>query len=143
MLVRDLGPEIGRASALKMAYAGLNKGTWALMAATLIAAEQLGVTEELHRELADSQKAVHARMNEWIGFLAADAARWAPEMREIAMTYAAAGVTPGFHEASEAVYGLLAETPLAAETRQTWDRDRPLRRSVEIYAETLRKKLGR
>ncbi len=143
MLVRNLGPEIGRASALKMVYAGLNKGTSALMAATLIAAEQYGLTEELHAELAESQKAVYARMNDWIGFLAADSARWAPEMREIAMAYAAVGVTPGFHQASQAVYELLAETPLAAETRQTWDRDRPLRRSVEIYTETLRAKLKR
>lgn len=137
MLIRQLGPEIGRASALKMLYAALNKGTMALQAAVLIAGEQYGLTEELHREL-QGQKAMYERMNEWVGFLAADAARWTPEMREIAAALAAVGVTPRFHEGAEAIYALLAATPLAAETRETWDRSRPLRRSVEIYAETLR-----
>ena len=137
LLIRQLGPKIGRASELKMLYAAINKGINALQAAVLIAGEEYGVTEELHAELA-AQKAIYQRMEEWVGFLAA--ARWAPEMREIAATLAAVGVTSRFHEGAEDVFALLAETPLAAETRETWDRDRPLRRSVEIYAETLRKK---
>ena len=139
MLIRQLGPEVGRASALKMLYAAINKGTNALQAAVLIAGEQYGVTEELHAELA-GQKAMYQRMSEWVGFLAADAARWAPEMREIAETLAAAGMTSRFHEGAEEVFAFLATTPLAAETRETWDRDRPLKESVRIYAETLRRR---
>jgi 3-hydroxyisobutyrate dehydrogenase-like beta-hydroxyacid dehydrogenase len=139
MLIRQLGPEIGRASALKMLYAAINKGLNALQAAVLIAGEQYGLTEPLHAELA-AQKAMYARMEEWVGFLAADAERCTPEMREIAETMRSAGVTSKFHEGAEEVFAFLATTPLAAETRETWDRSRPLRQSVEIYAEALRKK---
>ena len=51
----DLGDEIGTASAMKMAYSALNKGTDALLAAVLLAAERLGVREPLMRELESSQ----------------------------------------------------------------------------------------
>ncbi len=51
----DLGDEIGTASAMKMAYSSLNKGTDALLTAVLLAAERLGVREPLMRELEFSQ----------------------------------------------------------------------------------------
>src|SRR5690606_3380875 len=41
--IRQCGPEIGRGSAIKMCYAAITKGTSALHAAVLIAAEALGV----------------------------------------------------------------------------------------------------
>src|SRR5690606_30268492 len=52
IVVADLGPETGRASALKMCYAGLNKGFDALLTAVLLAADRLGVRAELVEELA-------------------------------------------------------------------------------------------
>lgn len=143
LLVRNLGPETAdRASTIKMIYAGLNKGTWALQAATLIAAERHGVLDAYFAELEYSQQAMLEAMKRWVGFLAADAERWHPEMVEIAETYGAVGVTTGFHRGAEDVYRLLAETPLAAETRETWDVDRPLREAIRIYAETLAEKIG-
>jgi 3-hydroxyisobutyrate dehydrogenase-like beta-hydroxyacid dehydrogenase len=51
----DLGTDVGTASALKMSYSSLNKGTDALFAAVLLAAERLRVREPLMRELAASQ----------------------------------------------------------------------------------------
>lgn len=137
MRVEHLGLEAGRASALKMVYSALNKGTWALQAATLIAAERLGLSDELATELESNQKAVWERMQQWIGFLAADAERWHPEMVEIAQTLESVGVTPRFHEGAEDLFRLLAKSPLAAETRETWDRDRSLADSIRIYAATL------
>jgi 3-hydroxyisobutyrate dehydrogenase-like beta-hydroxyacid dehydrogenase len=137
LLVRQLGEQIGQASIMKMLYSGLNKGYNALQAAVMIAAERYGMTGSLLAEFQASQKAAHDRMLNSLGFLAADAERWHPEMVEIAETFAAVGVTPKFHQGSEDVFRLLAETPLAAETRQTWDRTRPMETSIRIYAETL------
>ena len=81
-----MGPEIGRASALKATYAGLNKGTQALHATVLVAAERLGVRTELMRELEGSQRQALARMQQQVPHLAATAERFAGEMLEIAST---------------------------------------------------------
>lgn len=140
MRVIQMGPEIGRASAMKMLYSALNKGTWALQAAVLTAAEQYGLVGEVLEELSGSQPAVEKRMREWVGFLAADSHRWIAEMDEIADTLSAVGVTPYFHNGARDTYSLLAETPLASETRETWDRSRPLEKSIRIFAETLRQR---
>lgn len=138
MRVIQMGPDIGRASAMKMLYSALNKGTWALHAAVLTAAEQYGLVDEVLAELAGSQPAVEKRMRDWVGFLAADSHRWIAEMDEIAETLSDVGITPYFHRGARDTYSLLAETPLANETRETWDRSRPLEKSVKIFAETLR-----
>ena len=138
--VVDLGPEPGKASALKMCYASLTKGTFTLHTAVLLAAEMTGVAAELRDEFEYSQKDALARMRAMVPRLPADSARWIGEMEEIAKTYAAAGVTPKFHEGAAAVFRLLAETPFASETRETMDRSRTLEDSVRVYAETLRKK---
>ncbi len=41
--VISLGAEIGKASAMKMAYAGLTKGSWTLWTSVLLTAEQNGL----------------------------------------------------------------------------------------------------
>jgi Domain of unknown function (DUF1932) len=133
----DLGEEIGTASALKMMYAGLNKGTDALLTAVLLAAERLGVRPALMRELEGSQREALARMRRRVPFLAATAKRFAPEMAEIAATYESVGVTPGFHRGAEWLYTLLARTPLAAETRATLPRERSLDAALEVFVAAL------
>jgi putative dehydrogenase len=133
----DLGPEIGAASALKMAYASLNKGTDALLTAVLLAAERLGVREPLMRELAGSQREALARMRSRVPFLAATAARYAPEMAEIAATYESVGITPAFHRGAEWLYALLATTPLAAETRATLPPTRSLDEALAVFAAAI------
>lgn len=130
--VKPLGEQIGRASALKMVYASLTKGTNALRVAALLAAEQLGVGEEARAEWAYSLPDVYKAMQGRVPDLAADAGRWTGEMREIAATFESAGVTPFFHEGAEWVYALLAATELADESR---DEARGSGRSME---ETLR-----
>ena len=72
--VRLLGESVGRASALKMAYAALTKGTLTLHTAVLLTARQLGVFDELTRELEASQPQAWARMGV-VPFLPADAGR--------------------------------------------------------------------
>lgn len=132
--VRRLGPEIGRASAMKMVYSAANKGALALYTATLIAAERLGVSDELLSELDYSQKGIHDRIRATVGWLATDAARWTGEMEEISATFASAGSSPHFHEGARDIYALLASTPLAAEKRETADRSRSLEESLRIFA---------
>jgi 3-hydroxyisobutyrate dehydrogenase-like beta-hydroxyacid dehydrogenase len=133
----DLGADVGTASALKMAYSSLNKGTDALLTAVLLAAERLGVRPALMRELAGSQAEALARMRARVPFLGATAARFAPEMAEIAATYESVGVTPAFHRGAEWLYALVATTPFAAETRATQPRERSLDAALAVYVAAL------
>lgn len=133
----DLGDEIGAASALKMAYSALNKGTDALLAGVLLAAERLGVRAPLMRELEFSQAQLLARMRARVPFLGATAWRFAPEMAEIARTYDSVGVTPLFHRGAEWLYALVATTPFAHETRATQPRERSLDETVAVLTAAL------
>ena len=96
------GP-IGRASALKMCYAGYNKGSAALLCATLAAADQLGVRELLKHQWERSDREM-ASAEKKASRVAAKAWRFAAEMREIVETFEGAGVSPEFHRAAEEIY---------------------------------------
>jgi 3-hydroxyisobutyrate dehydrogenase-like beta-hydroxyacid dehydrogenase len=133
----DLGPEIGRASAMKMAYSALNKGIDALLTAVLLAGERLGVRGPLMRELAFSQAEALERMEARVPFLGATAKRFAPEMAEIARTYESVGVTPQFHRGAEWLYALYATTPFANETRATQPKERSLDDALAVLAAAL------
>ncbi len=135
--VRPMGPEIGRASAIKMCYAALTKGTNTLHVAVLLAAESLGLSAELRDELAASQAPTLSKMEAVIPRLAANSGRWIGEMNEIAATFAAAGVTPHFHQGAAAIHSLLAATPLGAETPETVDATRTLDQTIRIIAAHL------
>jgi 3-hydroxyisobutyrate dehydrogenase-like beta-hydroxyacid dehydrogenase len=134
----DLGDEIGTASAIKMAYSALNKGTDALLATVLLAAERLGVRAPLMRELESSQAELLKRMRARVPFMGATAKRFAPEMAEIADTYESVGVTPQFHRGAEWLYALVATTPFAAETRATQPRERSLDETLAVFTAALK-----
>ncbi len=133
-----MGPEIGRASALKMVYAGLTKGTMTLHTAMLLAAWQLGVYDEAVAEYADSQPAALAAMQGRVPTIPADAGRWIGEMEEIAATLADVGVPSGFHDGAAAICRLLERTPFASETRETLDRSRTIDEAIPVYARYLK-----
>ncbi len=135
--VQEIGAEVGRASALKMVYAALTKGSSALQTALLLAALRLDVLDELLAEFEGSQSGPLKAMRGRLPFLPADAERWAPEMDEIAATFASAGVPDDFHRGAAAIYRLMARTPLAAETRETLDTSRTLEEALAIYAAHL------
>lgn len=132
-----IGDGAGRASALKMCYAGLTKGTWSLFTAVLLTAEVLGVRGELCDEFAFSQQAAFAAMRERVPRLPADSERWIGEMEEIAATFADAGTPSGFHESAAEIFRLLAATPFASETRETIDTSRTLEDAIPAYAREL------
>src|SRR5690606_1091788 len=67
----NLGGTLGRASAIKMCYAALTKGTFALYFAAALAAEQLGLAGELFEELAHSQAAALGQMRRQLPLLPA------------------------------------------------------------------------
>ena len=135
--VRRLGDDVGRASAMKMVYAAVTKGTFTLHAAALTAARVYGLSEPFHAELEESQPAAFAAMNRMVPRLPLDAARWVGEMHEIRDTLASAGLPGEFHQGAAEVFELLARTPIAAETRETVDPSRTLADALEVYAETL------
>ncbi|MBM3488725.1 MAG: NAD(P)-dependent oxidoreductase [Alphaproteobacteria bacterium] len=135
--IRPLGPDIARASAVKMCYAAVTKATTTLHIAALMAGERLGVSDILRDELAYSQPEAFQRMKTSIPFVPADAGRWIGEMREIAETFESVGVTTGFHVGAREVYEVLARTPYAAETRETLDRSRTLEQSIATFVAHL------
>ena len=137
LTVRSLGPEPGRASAVKMCYAALTKGSWTLFAALSTAAHRLGVAEALDREFSESQAAVRERQRAMVPRLPLDAGRWIGEMEEIAATLDAAGLPDGFHRAAAEMFRLLDGTPFAAESRRDWDRDRTPEQTVAAVSDVI------
>ena len=135
--VLNAGEEIGRASAVKMCYAAVTKGTWTLYTAALTAAEALGVSDELHEEFQFSRPDQYQEMERMVPRMPLDAGRWIGEMHEIAATLGGTGVTPNFHKGAADIFELLTETPIAKETRQTVDKSRTLKQALEIYAAHL------
>ena len=82
--VRIVAGPIGAASALKMCYAGINKGLTALGTAMAIAATRAGAAQTLCDELAESQPQILARLAVALPDMLPKAYRWVAEMREIA-----------------------------------------------------------
>ena len=118
--VRVIGARAGDASALKMCYAALTKGTTAIMTELLIAAERLGVSAPLRAELQASQPAMLQRMRHVVPAMVPKAHRWVGEMAEIAKTFAAAGLTPLTFEGAAALYALVADTTLGRVAPEDW-----------------------
>jgi putative dehydrogenase len=135
--VRPLGPQIGRASALKMCYAAITKGSWTLYAAALTTADVMGLTDLYLKEVESSRPHVAAEMRRMVPRLPIDAGRWIGEMEEIASTLKDAGLPRGFHDGAAEMFRLLEKTPIAAETRETIDPTRTLEQALAIYAQTL------
>jgi 3-hydroxyisobutyrate dehydrogenase-like beta-hydroxyacid dehydrogenase len=81
--LRAIEGPIGAASAVKMSYAGITKGTTAIAAAMLLGAARFGCGEALIAELSDSQPQMLARMRTGIPGMYDKAYRWVAEMEEI------------------------------------------------------------
>ena len=136
-IIKDLGKEIGKASAMKMVYASATKGTFALHAAVLTTAHKLGLSAEYFDELKYSKPDILSAMERMVPRIPLDAARWEGEMHEIADTFADAGVTPKFHQGSADIMSLANKTPIAAETRETVNQNRSLTEALDMYVEAL------
>jgi 3-hydroxyisobutyrate dehydrogenase-like beta-hydroxyacid dehydrogenase len=123
-IVHVFGDGVADASALKMCYGALNKGTQALWLEVLVAAERLGVAGLLDEQLQASQGDGYKRALGQFPILPPKAYRWVPEMLEIAKTLDGAGVTPQMFQGAADVYRFVAATSLGKETPENRDKAR-------------------
>jgi len=142
ILVKPLDGGVGRASALKMLYAGINKARFSLFALVATAAEAMGLQAALAEEMQYSQAETWAYMQAMIPRLPADSERWAPELEEIGRTMQAAGLSGDMHFGAAWILELMARTPLAAETRETIDTSRGLEDTLQVFVAQLRQDQG-
>jgi 3-hydroxyisobutyrate dehydrogenase-like beta-hydroxyacid dehydrogenase len=82
--VRVVEGELSAASALKMSYAGMTKGTQAINAVMVLAAMRNGTADALMAELQKSQPQMLAWLKGYLGTMPPKAYRWVAEMHEIA-----------------------------------------------------------
>jgi 3-hydroxyisobutyrate dehydrogenase-like beta-hydroxyacid dehydrogenase len=135
LAVRVVSERIGDASALKMCFGALNKGTQALWLEVLIAAQRLGVADLLEQQLRRSRAELHDWALRQFPAVPPKAYRWAPEMVEISKTLAAAGITPKVFQGAAEIYRFVAATPLGQETPENRDKSRTGAEVVRLLAE--------
>ncbi len=135
--VINCGEAPGQASATKMCYAALTKGTFTLHTALLMAANALGVYDTLIEEFRFSQASALQAMESRVPFIPADSKRWIGEMEEIADTFREAGITGSFHDGAADVLEVLAKTPFARETRDSLDHTRTLDEAIGEYVKHI------
>jgi putative dehydrogenase len=82
--IRVLNGAMSAASALKMSYAGITKGTQAIGAAMMLAASRAGAADDLFAELQMSQKEMFGWFKRQLTQMPPKAYRWVAEMHEIA-----------------------------------------------------------
>ena len=80
---RVLDGPIGAASALKMCYAGIQKGVTAVATAMTLAAARVGASAELKQELAAREPQYLAALTRKVPIMLPKAYRWVAEMQEI------------------------------------------------------------
>lgn len=136
LLVHVISERIADASALKMCYGALNKGTQGLWLEVLIAAKRLGVDGLLDQQVRQSHQ---ASLYEWalgqFPMMPPKAYRWVPEMLEISKTLASAGIGPKVFQGTSEIYGFVAGTALGKETPENRDKSRTGTDVVRMLAE--------
>jgi 3-hydroxyisobutyrate dehydrogenase-like beta-hydroxyacid dehydrogenase len=134
LAVHIVSERIADASALKMCYGALNKGTQALWLEVLMAAQRLGVDRLLEEQLKQSR----ADMYEWalgqFPILPPKAYRWVPEMIEISKTMGSAGITPKVFQGAADIYQFVSATALGKETPENRDKSRTGKDIVQSLA---------
>ena len=140
LVVKIIGNEIGKASAMKMVYASATKGTFALHAAVITASRKLNLFNEYIDELKYSKPNILEAMENMVPKIPLDADRWGGEMLEIANTYEEIDLTPKFHLGAADVMDLANKTPIANETRENFDKSRSLLEAVDMLVEASKNK---
>ena len=136
--VKVAGEKIGDASAVKMCYAALTKGSIALGTELLIAARKLGVDQALEAEFKGSQAELHQSVLTRSAGMAFKAYRWVPEMHEIAKTFEGAGMTPRMFQGAADLYAQIAVTPQGKESpEEARDKKRSGNEVINGLADTI------
>ena len=137
LTVLKLDGAVGQASGIKMCYAAMTKGSWALYTQLLMAAEMMGLTEPLLAEFASGQQAVLQRMERTIPTVPPRSRRWVSEMEEIRDTFAELGMTPHLFEGVAEMYRFIGGTPLGEEFPESRDRDRTFIETIQQLAQQV------
>ena len=124
LAVHVVSERIADASALKMCYGALNKGTQALWLEVLIAAQRLGVDELLEQQLRQSRADLYEWALSQLPIMPPKAYRWVPEMLEISKTLGDSGITPKVFQGAADIYQFVAATALGKETPENRDKSR-------------------
>jgi 3-hydroxyisobutyrate dehydrogenase-like beta-hydroxyacid dehydrogenase len=82
--VRVLAGKAGAAAALKMSFAGINKGLTAVASAMILAAQRAGAGAALHAELLERWPQLMGLLSRQVPDMLPKAYRWVEEMRQIA-----------------------------------------------------------
>ncbi|MCE0535747.1 hypothetical protein LWF15_09495 [Kineosporia rhizophila] len=114
VIVRRLGTEVGKASALKSAYSTYQKGARVLTVLAHALADEHGVRDEM-LELAAQRSGSYLSEPDYVAELAAIAWRWSPDLTVAAAELDAAGY-PG-----QAVGALADVLDQWSSTRNNWD----------------------
>ena len=101
---RIVSPDVGAASAVKMAFAAWTKGSAALLLAIRALARAEGVEATLLEEWRTSLPQLEAQSIAAARSAQKKGWRWIGEMEQIAETFAAAGLPDGFHRAAAEIY---------------------------------------
>jgi 3-hydroxyisobutyrate dehydrogenase-like beta-hydroxyacid dehydrogenase len=128
--VVPVGCEVGAASAVKMCTASVYKGRVALLAQALLVARANGVLPYVLDDLGEPAAGAAGA----IARAATKSDRYVGEMREIAATQEAAGLTPALFEAMGEVYGAIAKGPLARLTPEDVESGLELERTLADIA---------
>ena len=135
LTVLKLDGAVGQASGIKMCYAAMTKGSWALYTQLLMAAELMGLTEPLLAEFGSGQQAVLQRMERTIPTVPPRSRRWVSEMEEIRDTFEELGMTPQLFEGVTEMYRFIGDTPLGEEFPETRDRNRTFTETIQELAQ--------
>jgi 3-hydroxyisobutyrate dehydrogenase-like beta-hydroxyacid dehydrogenase len=115
--LRQIDGPIGAAAALKMSYAGINKGVMAIGTAMLLAAFRSGASTGLYQELAESLPQLLSKFQTGIPDMYPKAYRWVAEMREIAAFLSEDKAAAMIFEGAAQLYDRLA-TDIANEGKE-------------------------
>ncbi len=107
--VSVLSDRVGEASALKMCYAALTKGTTALLCAVTAAADELGVRGALEQQWENDQPGRAEERRMAVRNVTQKAWRFVDELEEIARTFEGAGQPGGFHFAGAEIFARLRD----------------------------------
>jgi len=107
--VRHISDEIGQASGLKMCFAATTKGFMALVIQSFTTASQLGVLDELKKEMGQLTPAALQNAERGIPGVPPKAYRWVREMEEIAATFSEGGFDKDVFTGISKVYKTMAD----------------------------------
>jgi len=138
--VRVLGPEEAKATAIKVCYSTINKGTQALCTESFVSAKRLGVFDALMAELETSQKALLKYAQDGLQRMPPKAHRWVGEMNELAATYQGLGLTPRMLAGAADMYRDVGQTALGRESPED---QRQLTRTFDEFIAMLERDLPR